>query len=133
MYTTLAQNTGANGLGIAFLVVMLLLYLAILILVIVGFWKTFEKAGQPGWAAIIPVYNAYIMCKIVGRPGWWVILLLIPYINFIFFIIVMLDMAKSFGKGVGFAVGLILLNAIFMPILGFGSAEYEGPSAAGGF
>lgn len=132
MLTTLAQNSGAGGgaLGGLAMLIVFVLWLAIIILIIAGFWKTFEKAGQPGWAAIVPIYNAYIMCKIVGRPGWWVILLMIPYLNFIFFIIVMLDMAKSFGKGVGFAVGLILLNAIFILILGFGDAEYQGPAAA---
>jgi hypothetical protein len=69
------------------------------------------------------------MCKIAGRPGWWVILLLIPYLNLIFWIILMVDLAKSFGKGIGFAVGMILLSFIFIPILGFGDAEYQGPSA----
>ena len=97
---------------------------------IAGFWKMFVKAGQPGWAAIIPIYNSYIMCKIAGRPGWWVILLLIPYLNLIFWIIILLDLAKSFGKGIGFAVGMILLSFIFIPILGFGDAEYQGPAAA---
>ena len=133
MFTTLAQNSGNAGgdaLALIMMLVFFVIWLAVIIVVLAGFWKTFEKAGQPGWAAIVPIYNAYIMCKIVGRPGWWVILLMIPYLNFIFFIIVMLDMAKSFGKGVGFAVGLILLNAIFIPILGFGKAEYQGPAAA---
>jgi hypothetical protein len=94
-------------------------------------WKIFTKAGQPGWAAIIPIYNWYILCKIVGRPGWWVILFFIPFINFIIGIIVCIDLAKSFGKGVGFAIGLILLGVIFFPILGFGSAQYQGPAAGG--
>jgi hypothetical protein len=92
-------------------------------------WKIFTKAGQPGWASIIPIYNWYILCKIVGRPGWWVILLLIPFINFIIGIILCIDLAKSFGKGVGFGIGLILLGLIFFPILGFGSAQYQGPAA----
>ena len=103
--------------------------LAILVLVIAGYWKMLEKAGQPGWGAIVPIYNSYLLCKIAGRPGWWVILLFVPYISFIFWIIVMVDVAKSFGKGIGFAVGMILLSAIFIPILGFGDAEYLGPSA----
>lgn len=129
---TLAQqgNTNAGGaIGLVAILAMLAIYLAILLVVIIGWWKTFTKAGQPGWGAIIPIYNLYLICKITGRPAWWIILLLIPYLNFIFFIIVMLDMAKSFGRGVGFAVGLILLNPIFICILGFGSSEYQGPSA----
>ena len=128
MYTTLAQQGGNVG-GTIGILVLLAVYLVIIVLVIAGFWKMFVKAGQPGWAAIIPIYNSYIMCKIAGRPGWWVILLLIPYLNFIFWIILMVDLAKSFAKGIGFAVGMILLSFIFIPILGFGDAEYQGPSA----
>ena len=103
-------------------------YTAYAILIIAAWWKIFSKAGQPGWAAIIPIYNWIVWCKIVGRPAWWVLLLLICFP--IFFIILSIDLAKSFGKGVGFAVGLILLSIIFFPILGFGSATYQGPSAA---
>src|SRR6267142_2679855 len=96
----------------------------------VAIWKVFTKAGRPGWAAIIPIYNMYVWCKIVGRPGWWVILMLIPLVNIIVGIIVCIDMAKSFGKGVGFGIGIALLGIIFLPILGFGSAQYQGPSAS---
>jgi uncharacterized membrane protein YhaH (DUF805 family) len=106
-------------------------WLAFTILMIAACWKIFTKAGKPGWAAIIPIYNWYILCKIVGRPGWWIILLLIPFINFIIGIILCVDLAKSFGKGVGFGIGLILLGIIFFPILGFGSAQYQGPAAGG--
>jgi hypothetical protein len=101
-------------------------WLALMILMIAGVWKIFTKAGQPGWASIIPVYNWYVWCKIVDRPGWWVILLFIPFVNFIVGIILCIDLAKSFGKGVGFGIGLILLPVIFCPILGFGSARYQG-------
>jgi hypothetical protein len=104
-------------------------WLAFTVLMIVACWKIFTKAGQPGWASIIPIYNWYILCKIVGRPGWWVILLLIPFVNFIIGIILCIDLAKSFGKGVGFGIGLVLLSVIFFPILGFGSAQYQGPTA----
>ena len=97
------------------------------VLMIAAWWKVFSKAGQPGWAAIIPIYNLIVWCKILGRPAWWVLLLLICFP--IFFIILSIDLAKSFGKGVGFAIGLILVSIIFFPILGFGSATYQGPSA----
>jgi hypothetical protein len=106
--------------------------LLIALLLIVAMWKVFTKAGQPGWASIIPIYNLYIWCKIVGRPGWWIILMLIPFVNFIIGIILCIDTAKSFGKGVGFGIGLLLLGIIFWPILGFGSAQYQGPSASPG-
>src|SRR5207247_10439354 len=106
--------------------------LLVALLLIVAMWKVFTKAGQPGWASIIPIYNLYIWCKIVGRPGWWIILLLIPFVNIIVGIILCIDMAKSFGKGVGFGIGLALLGIIFWPILGFGSAQYQGPAASAG-
>jgi hypothetical protein len=105
--------------------------LLIALLLIVAMWKVFTKAGQPGWASIIPIYNIYIWCKIVGRPWWWILLMLIPFVNFIVAIILCIDLAKSFGKGVGFGIGLALLGIIFFPILGFGSAQYQGPSAGG--
>lgn len=103
--------------------------LLIAVVLIVAMWKIFTKAGQPGWASIIPIYNIYIWCKIVGRPAWWIILMLIPFVNFIICIILCIDLAKSFGKGAGFGVGLALLGIIFFPILGFGSAQYQGPAA----
>jgi hypothetical protein len=121
------QSTGAAGAAGG--VVGGLIGLVVGVLMIVSMWKVFSKAGQPGWAAIIPIYNIYIMCKIAGRPGWWVLLMLIPLVNFIIAIILLIDIAKSFGKGVGFALGLIFLGLIFWPILAFGSAQYQGPSA----
>src|SRR5881396_2606679 len=105
--------------------------LLIALLLIVAMWKVFIKAGQPGWASIIPIYNLYIWCKIVGRPWWWILLMLIPFVNFIILIILIIDLGKSFGKGVGFGIGLLLLAVIFFPILGFGSAQYQGPTAGG--
>jgi len=107
-------------------------WLAFTILMIAALWKVFSKAGQPGWASIIPILNIYFVCKIAGRPGWWVILMLVPFVNFIIWIILCIDLAKSFGKGAGFGIGLVLLAFIFFPILGFGSAQYQGPAAGEG-
>lgn len=120
MTTLLAQasNTGGAVGG--------LLYLLILIGSIAGMWKMFEKAGQPGWASLIPFYNIYIMLQIVGRPWWWMLLLFVPIVNFVVAVVVMLDLAKSFGQSTAFAIGLIFLGFIFIPILGFGDAEYVG-------
>jgi Family of unknown function (DUF5684) len=109
-----------------------ILWLVFAVLMIAALWKVFSKAGHPGWASIIPIYNLYIWCKIVGRPWWWILLMLIPLVNFIVGIILCIDMAKSFGKGAGFGIGLALLGVIFLPILGFGSAQYQGPAAAQG-
>jgi len=105
-------------------------YLAFTILMIAAWWKIFTKAGHPGWAAIIPIYNWIVWCNIVGRPWWWILLMLIPCVNLIILIILIIDLAKSFGKGVGFGIGLLLLAVIFFPILGFGSATYQGQSVA---
>jgi len=121
MLTTLAQNN-AVGMGI-------MLFMMMIIFVLAGMWKMFVKAGQPGWGVLIPFYNMYLQLKIVGRPGWWLILYFIPIVNFVVIIIVAVDLAKSFGKGAGFAIGLFFLSFIFIPILGFGSAEYQGPAA----
>ncbi|MBL8848997.1 MAG: signal peptidase I [Planctomycetaceae bacterium] len=95
---------------------------------IIGMWKIFVKAGKPGWAAIIPIYNFIVLLEIVGRPVWWFILLFIPCVGFIIQIIIYLDLAKSFGRGSGFGIGLVFLPFIFFPILGFGDARYLGPA-----
>lgn len=105
--------------------------LAFVIFMIAAMWKIFTKAGQPGWAAIIPIYNYYIMTKITGKPGWWTILMIIPYVGLIWIIWNWNLMCKSFGKDVGFLLGIIFLPFIFIPILGFGDAKYLGPSAEG--
>ena len=90
-------------------------------------WKVFTKAGQPGWAAIIPIYNVYIMIKIGGKPSYWLLFLLIPIVNIVIIIRTFNMISKSFGKDEGFTVGLVLLGIVFWPILGFGNARYIGP------
>src|SRR6266550_4489149 len=119
-YTTSAGTSSVPG----------IIGLLVALLMIVAMWKVFVKAGQPGWASIIPIYNLYVWCKIVGRPGWWIILMLIPFVNIIVGIVLCIDMAKSFGKAAGFGIGLVFLGIIFLPILGFGSAQYQGAAAA---
>lgn len=109
--------------------IILVIYLAFFIITIVGGWKMFAKAGQPGWAFFIPIFNVFIMLKIAGRPWWWLIALFIPIVNIIAMVIVWNDISKSFGRGIGTTLGLFFLPMIFVPILGFGSAEYQGPSA----
>ncbi|MDH4475514.1 MAG: DUF5684 domain-containing protein [Verrucomicrobiaceae bacterium] len=107
-----------------------LIGLAILVFLIAAMWKVFTKAGKAGWLVLIPIVNIYQLLKIAGRPGWWLILLIIPLVNLIISILVSMDIAKSFGKGAGFGLGLAFLGPIFYPILGFGSATYKGPAAA---
>jgi len=117
---------GAVFAGGFFLVMCLLM-----VVVIVGWWKMFVKAGQPGWAAIIPIYNIYVLLKIAGRPGWWLLLFCIPFVNFIILIIVAIDVAKAFGQGVAFAlILLVLLGGIGYIVLGFGNYQYQKPATA---
>ncbi len=103
----------------------LIIYIVFLVLAIAGMWATFAKAGRPGWGAIIPIYNTYLLVKVAGRPGWWLILFFIPFVNFIMWIIVALDVAKNFGHGVGFGILLILFPMIMYIVLGFGSSQYQ--------
>ena len=105
---------------------LIIIYLIIGLLMIISMWKIFAKAGKPGWAAIIPIYNIIVLLEIVDKPLWWIILILIPFVNIIISIILNLELAKKFGQSSGFAVGLILLPIIFYPILGFGGAKYSG-------
>lgn len=126
----LFAQEGGEGAAAAGGMVMMLIQIAIVVVSIAGMWTTFAKAGKPGWAAIIPIYNIIVWLEIVGRPIWWVVLFLIPCVNVIIAAILSIDMAKSFGKGAGFGVGLWLLGFIFWPLLGFGNARYLGPAAA---
>lgn len=102
-----------------------LVWLALLVAVIAGVWKVFVKAGKPGWASIIPIYNLVVLLEIAGKPVWWVLLYLIPFVNLIPAIVVPIEVAKRFGKDVLFAIGLIFLPFIFYPLLGFSDAKYR--------
>ena len=121
-----SESTGSGIAG----VIGVLLYLGIIVLIIAGLWKIFAKAGKPGWASIIPFYNFIVLLEIVGKPTWWIILAFVPIVNIVIVIMVYIDLAKSFGKGVGFGLGLTFLSPIFICILGFGSAQYKGPVSA---
>jgi hypothetical protein len=102
----------------------LLFLLAFVVLMLAGTWKTFAKAGQPGWAAIVPIYNMIVLLQVAGRPIWWIILAFIPIVSLIL-LVIPFDIAKKFGKGTGFGLGLLFLPFIFYPILGFGDAQYQ--------
>lgn len=105
--------------------------LIISVISLVGMWKIYEKAGKPGWAAIIPIYNIIVLLEIIGKPVWWIVLYLIPCVNIIFGIWTINLLSKSFGQGVGFTIGIIFLSFIFLPLLGFGNFQYLGPAGAG--
>lgn len=133
MYTSLLSQASAlqqQGVDQGVSVVSTVFGVIVAIVLIVAWWKIFTKAGKPGWAALIPIYNVIVMLQVVGRPVWWIILFFIPVVGFIIGIIVFLDLAKSFGKSTWFGVGLVLLNLIFVLILAFGDAEYKGLAAA---
>jgi len=100
------------------------------VLVIASIWKIFTKAGKPGWASIIPIYNVIVLLEIIGKPVWWIVLFLIPFVNIIISIITTNEVSKSFGRGAGTTVGLIFLPFIFYPVLAFGSAQYQGTQQA---
>lgn len=108
--------------------IFVVVYLVFIVFEIASVWIVFAKAGRPGWAAVIPFYNLYVLCKVGGRPGWWWILYIIPIVDIVVSLVVSFGVAKHFAKGTGFAVGLWLLAFIFLPILAFGPAEYVGPA-----
>jgi hypothetical protein len=118
------QGSSAFGAGAGAAVTVV--SLAVMVIVIAAMWKVFQKAGQPGWAAIIPIYNIIVLLKIAGKPIWWIILFLIPLVNIVIAFIVALGVAQKFGKGTGFALGLFFLSPIFYPILAWGDAQYQG-------
>src|SRR3990170_4799212 len=128
MTSLVAQSSDlGEGVGATFIVI----WIAVVVFYIASWWIVFTKAGHPGWAAIIPIYNFVVLLKIAQRPVWWIVLLLIPLVNIVVLIIVSIEVAQNFGKTTGFGVGLALLGWIFYPILAFGSARYQPPGAAG--
>ncbi len=124
MTTTTGADAGSGMVGN-------LIGLVVLVVLLASLWKLFTKAGRPGWAAIVPIYNAIVQLQIVGRPVWWIVLMLIPLVNIVVAIIVTHDLSKSFGRGVGTTLLLLLLPFIGYPMLAFGSAKYVGPAAGG--
>lgn len=119
MIPILAQMDQGGGIPIW----LILIEIVLIAVVLASQWVIFTKAGKPGWAAIIPIYNLVVLLEIVGRPIWWILLMFLCFP--VVFIIVMLDLAKAFGKDTIFAVGLILLGFIFLPLLAFGDATYR--------
>lgn len=108
-------------------IVMLLLFVGALVLLIASTWIIFAKAKRPGWAAIVPVYNAMVMAEIAGRPQWQGVFLLIPLVNLVYAFLIWIDIAKAFGKSTGYGVGLVLLSPVFVPMLAFGQNTYTEP------
>lgn len=122
-------TTALASIFAAFSIIFFIMLIIVVVLFVVSRWKIFTKAGKPGWAAIIPIYNSIIHMEVIGRPGWWFLLYSVPLFGLYVSIIDSVLLTRSFGKDSGFAVGLIILPIIFYPMLGFGSASYRGPSA----
>jgi hypothetical protein len=122
-----ATGTTVSSSGSAALIVVLGILLAFVVLQVAALWRIFTKAGEPGWTSLIPVYNAYVLLKIAGRPGWWLLLYFVPFVNVVIAIIAVHELSKSFGHGGEFTLGLLFLPLLFYPLLGFGSDRYLGP------
>ena len=127
-----ASNVAAGALGGLF-VFYLIISIALAVFSVIVMWKLFEKAGKPGWAAIVPFYNLYVFFEITWGNGWLFLLILLSIIPIVgsiavcvIMIITMVKLAKVFGKSGGFAVGLIFLSVIFEAILAFGDSKYVG-------
>jgi hypothetical protein len=118
-------DSGMAGMAAVFGIV----YLAIGILMIVSWWKILTKAGKPGWAILIPIYNIIVILQVVQKPVWWIILLIVPFANIVVLFIMIFGLAKVFGKGAGFGFGLLFLSIIFIPVLAFGDAQYQAAPA----
>ena len=125
MYDTTMYGTTSQTDISAILGTYAILVLVIAVIMIVANWKIYTKAGKPGWASIVPFYNMYVMYEIAGMNGWMFLLTFIPIVNIVIQIMLYLNLAKKFGKSTGFAIGLILLNPIFLLLLAFGNAEYN--------
>lgn len=122
------ENSAANAAAAGFLIVWYIVILALAVLMLVANWKIFVKAGKPGWGAIVPFYNTYCLFDMSFGNGWLFLLTLVPCVGTVMAIIMYVKLAQAFGRSGGFAVGLIFLPVIFLPILGFGDAEYIGPA-----
>ncbi len=106
-----------------------ILFLGALVFTVVGFWLMFDKAGQPGWASLIPFYNFYVMTKIAKLPGYYTALAFVPLVQIYAFWQIYSRIGRNFGKGAGFGLGMLFFTPIFVCILGFGDSNYQDESS----
>lgn len=99
----------------------------LIVFVLGGLWGVFTKAGRPGWYALIPIFNMVTLCQVSGLSGWFAVAMFIPLVNFVGLIYIAHQLSKSFGKGIGYTLGIVFLGFAFLPVLGFGEARYVGP------
>lgn len=105
----------------------ILFYCAVVVAIvtIVALWKVFVKAGRPGWASLVPIYNTYVTIKIAQKPGWWLLLLFIPFVNLVFLVLICMGVARHFGRSNWFGLGLAVFPYVFLCILGFNNDKYS--------
>lgn len=107
-----------------------ILVIAVCVAMIAGMWRVFVKAGQPGWGCLVPIYNLILLLGMAGKPTWWIVLYLIPVVSLVAVVMVSIEIAKKFGQGTGYGLGLAFLPMFFYPMLGFGDAQYQGAKPA---
>jgi hypothetical protein len=129
-YSSSYEDAGLFAVIMAAYVAFLIYFIIVRVIKIIGMWRVFEKAGKPGWAAIVPIYCTLIKIEIVGKPTIWILWHFLPCVNIVFSIWLTNLISKSYGKSEGFTIGMIFLPWIFWPILGFGDSKYLGPSAS---
>jgi hypothetical protein len=137
MWMLAQNNSSGNAAAAAFfggiMLIFFALYLLLVVAMLVGMWKVFVKAGRPGWEAIVPFYNFYILITKVAIRPWWLFLGILavfipfvgPFVMLAVSILISIDVARNFNRGIGFAIGLALLPFVFYPILGFGQDKFE--------
>lgn len=125
-YTSDTSTEVSGGVFAGIMLVWILFALVLTLVQIIGMWKVFEKAGQKGWMALIPILNIYVLIRIAGKEAWWLILFLIPCVSIVAAIIVYMGVAERFGKSQAYGLGLAFLGVIFWPMLGFSDAQYQG-------
>lgn len=124
-YTTTDTSSSSGSMAVFWI-----FYLVFLVVMLVSMWKVYVKAGKPGWASIVPIYNTLVLLEIVGKPWYWILLMLIPIVNLVILVMLYHEVSKAFGKGVGMTLLLIFLPFIGWPMLAFGSATYHKPGGA---
>ena len=129
VFAQLAAEDAARQVTGAMSSTFMLVMFAIIALMIAAMWQVYERAGEPGWAVLIPIFNIYVLCKVARMSPWWMLTLIIPVVNIIFAFASSFGVAKRFGKGAGYGLGLTLLPFIFWPMLAWGDAE-PAPQAA---
>lgn len=123
VFAQLAADDAARQLTGAMSSTMMLVIFAVTILMIAAMWRVFERAGEPGWAALVPIFNLYVMFKVGRMSPWWMLALIIPIVNIVVSFALSFGIAKRFGKGAGYGIGLTLLPFIFWPLLAWGDAQ----------